>query len=110
MNKEKEIKSIMRDVECTQEEAEEIWQIEQKAKANGSTKLYAQSDKQRTKVKREIKPDSAKITLITRIAERMTDKDIENLAITNLQREITFIYEDAEYSIILTKHRPKKEK
>lgn len=111
--KEKELKAIMRDVECTREEAEEIWEIEQKAKANGSNKIYAKSDKPKAKAKREPKVDNDKVELINRLRNGLnlyttSSGGIENLNITNSQREITFTFGGAEYSVVLTKHRPPK--
>lgn len=109
MNKEKQIKEIMRDVDCSREEALEIWELEQKVKENGTDKIYAQSTKPRSQAKRTPKADTAKIALIQQIYESLANSEgIENLSIANAQREVTFHFEQAEYSVVLTKHRPTK--
>ena len=76
----------------------------------GNVKRYEQATVEKKKVKREIKKDPNKITLIATLFDLLDDDDLEilNLAIKNDQREITFNYYDAEYSLTLTKHRPPK--
>ena len=112
MTKEKLIKAIMD--ECakdgepvTLEEATEMAEMELKA---GNVKRYEQSSVEKKKVKREIKKDPNKITLITTLFDLLNDDDLEisNLAVKNDQREITFNFYGAEYSLTLTKHRPPK--
>lgn len=109
MDKEKEIKSIMRDVECTREEAEEIWVLEQKAKENGAAKVTAKADKKRAAAKREPKIDAAKVELITHLAHSLKAFEVDALEVTNAQREISFEYGGDAYSVTLIKHRPKKD-
>ena len=106
--KEKLILSIMKSAEAdgepiSREEAEEMAEMEIKAK--GITE-YAQAEKKPRK-KREVKKDATKITLIKRLADFMQEiaADVE---ITNDQRTIEFVVMGENYSITLTKHRKKK--
>lgn len=116
MTKEKLIKAIMAECEkdgepVTLEEATEMAEMELKA---GTFKRYEQATVEKKKVKREIKKDLDKIELINtlfnvlNLERKDDDLDISNLAIKNDQREITFNYNGAEYSLTLTKHRPPK--
>lgn len=108
-DKEKQLKEIMRDVECTREEALEIWEMEQKAKKNGTMKINASSGKKRETADRKQKIDEQKVDLINRIFAGLKQNSvgIENLTIVNQQREITFTFDKADFSITLTKHRNK---
>lgn len=106
--KEKLILSIMKSAEAdgepiSREEAEEMAEMEIKAK--GITE-YAQAEKKPRK-KREVKKDATKITLIKRLADFMQEiaTDVE---VTNDQRTIEFVVMGESYSITLTKHRKKK--
>ena len=106
--KEKLILSIMKSAEAdgepiSREEAEEMAEMEIKAK--GITE-YAQAEKKPRK-KREVKKDVTKIALIKRLADFMQEiaTDVE---ITNDQRTIEFVVMGENYSITLTKHRKKK--
>lgn len=106
--KEKLILSIMKSAEAdgepiSREEAEEMAEMEIKAK--GITE-YAQAEKKPRK-KREVKKDATKITLIKRLADFMQEiaTDVE---VTNDQRTIEFVVMGENYSITLTKHRKKK--
>lgn len=106
--KEKLILSIMKSAEAdgepiSREEAEEMAEMEIKAK--GITE-YAQAEKKPRK-KREVKKDATKITLIKRLADFMQEiaTDVE---VTNDQRTIEFVVIGESYSITLTKHRKKK--
>lgn len=106
--KEKLILSIMKSAEAdgepiSREEAEEMAEMEIKAK--GITE-YAQAEKKPRK-KREVKKDATKITLIKRLADFMQEI-AANVEITNDQRTIEFVVMGENYSITLTKHRKKK--
>ena len=122
MTKEKLIEAIMN--ECakdgepvTIEEATEMAEMEIKA---GNVKRYEQATVEKKKVKREIKKDPDKVGIISFIFEAFDnvvipnetngDHCMRNMAIKNDQREITFNYNGAEYSLTLTKHRPTKKK
>ena len=111
MNFEKLVTQIMADAKkdgepLTQAEAEEIAKMEIKAK---DVKLYAHTETQKPKAKREVKKDVDKMDLINRLQEYLLAcDDLKAVQITNAQREIQFIFKGGEYSITLTKHRTKK--
>lgn len=117
MEKEKLIKAIMAECEkegepVTAEEAAEMAEMEIKA---GNVKRYEQASATKTKIKREVKKDPDKIFLIENIYIAL-DKhfnfnvDFNEFDVKNDQRELTFEYKGAEYSLTLTKHRPPKTK
>ena len=110
INREKEILQIMKDVECTRAEAEEIFVIEEKAHANGADKVVGFSLKERKAPKREKKNDADKQYLIQILNSALTDSVNHSTQIANPEREITFTYNNAEYSVTLTKHRPPKKR
>lgn len=95
----------MKDLKCNREDAEEVAKMELKAKG---LKRYEQSDKPRKKVEREVKLDENKVKIINFLERVLTDSDALDVKIKNPQREITFIFEDEDYSVTLTKHRKKK--
>lgn len=127
MTKEQEIQKHMQVLGLTREQAEQLWEddnsdfvseemaeMERKAKTN---RRYEQSDKPRAKAKREVKIDQEKVNILVHIEGAMVsrhsiidedDWDFENVNIVNPQREITFRVGENEYSLVLTKHRPKK--
>lgn len=121
MTKEKLIEAIMAECEkegepVTAEEAAEMAEMEIKA---GNVKRYEQASATKTKTKREVKKDPNKIDIINFIFEAFDnvvipsgkgDTCMRNMVIKNDQREITFNYNGAEYSLTLTKHRPPKTK
>ena len=102
---EKLIQEIMKDLKCNREDAEEVAKMEVKAKG---LKRYEQSDKPRKKVEREVKLDENKVKIINFLERVLTNSDALDVKIKNPQREITFIFEDEDYSVTLTKHRKKK--
>ena len=90
----------------------DVIKIENKAKKNGSCKLYAQNDKPKAKVKREIKLDDTKVAFIKMLYTLLNDdtpmEEIKNITIVNPQKEITFAIGEDIYSLNLVKHRPPK--
>ena len=107
--KEKLILSIMKSAESdgepiTREEAEEMAEMEIKAK--GITE-YAQAEKKPRK-KREVKKDATKIALINHLSDFIQREVASYVEITNDQRTIEFVLNGENYSITLTKHRKKK--
>ena len=112
MTKEKLAEKIFKECladgeEVTMEEALEMAEMEIKAKG---IKNYTTTEKSKNKGKREVKLDDDKVGFITHLVDLLDDElePIENLTIANPQREITFTLKGAEYSLVLTKHRPKK--
>ena len=109
MDKEKLIKEIMKDLECTREEAEEVAEMEIKAKG---IKRYEKAEEQKPRKKREVKLDEEKVSVIKLIFDLLTHEiykeDLKEITIANPQKEITFKVGQNEYSLTLTKHRPPK--
>jgi hypothetical protein len=62
-------------------------------------------DNKKGKVKRERKPDEDKRYLIDLIATAIANLDVK---VENIEREITFDYNNENYSLVLTKHRKGK--
>lgn len=87
-----------------EEEIEEMAEMEFNAQ---SEKRYEQSDRPRKKAERPKKVDECKKFLIGLLFDFLTDK-VENLVLTNDQKCVDFRYKNEEYTLTLTKHRPKK--
>lgn len=104
MDKEKLIKSIMKDLDCTREDAEEIAEMEIKAKG---IKRYEKAEEQKPRKPRERKIDEIKKDLIDLFEVTLKLAEIEILSVKN-ESEISFKYKDQDFSIKLIKHRPPK--
>lgn len=116
MTKEQEIQKNMRVLGISREEAEQLWEDDQndfigeegeemtrKAK---EVKRYEKGDKPKAKAKKERKVDENKKLILDKL-----HKALETFVkITNVktETEISFVYNDEEYTLKLTKHRPKK--
>ena len=116
MTKEQEIQKNMKVLGISREEAEQLWEDDQndfigeegeemtrKAK---EVKRYEKGDKPRAKAKKERKVDENKKLILDKL-----HKALETFVkITNIktETEISFVYNDEEYTLKLTKHRPKK--
>lgn len=110
MTKEKLIEAIMKECEkdgepVTREEAEEMAELEIKA---GSIRHYEKSDKPRKATKKERKVDETKKRILTDCKVLLEGLGA-NVTTVKTETEITFIFEDEEYSLKLVKHRPKKD-
>lgn len=68
---------------------------------------YTKSDKPRKAVERERKIDPDKLTLIQILETALTDAEITPDPRTN-ETDLHFRYNEADYSVKLTKHRAKK--
>ncbi len=108
MDKEKLINKIIRECEkegepVTRSEAEEMAEMEIKAK-----RRYEKSNKKRKPAKRERKVDSTKKRLLTdcRILLEGLGANIINV---KTETELTFSFENEEYSLKLIKHRKSKQ-
>lgn len=108
MTKEKLIEKIMK--ECAQdgepvsrEEAAEMAEMEIK---NASNRRYEQSDKPRQTAKKERKIDVTKKRLLTDCKILIEGLGAKVLS-TKTETEITFVFQDEEYTLKLIKHRPK---
>ena len=100
---EKLIQEIMKDLECSREEAEEVAEMEIKAKG---LKRYEQAEKPRKKVERERKVDEDKKKLLE-LCKNAIDDYVFSL-VTKTETEISFEYNGEKYTLKLTKHRQKK--
>lgn len=99
----------------TFEEACEMAEMELKEKTN---RRYEKADTPRKKAERKKKEDPIKREIISTLAQNLTRVVIDNendpleipsdIIITNPEKEITFTLRGENYSVTLTKHRPKK--
>lgn len=110
MDKEKLIKSIMAEAEkdgepVTREEAEEMAEMELKAKVN--IKRYEQADKPRKKAEKVRKVDEPKKHILGCIKTLLEGMQANILSVKT-ETELSFEYENESYTIKLIKHRPKK--
>lgn len=100
---EKLIQEIMKDLKCSREEAEEVAEMEVKAK---SLKRYEQSDKPRAKTQKERKIDYEKQFLLNLVEKGL------GATVNQVQRktetELSFRYGGNSYTLKLTKHRKEK--
>lgn len=115
MNKEKLIAEIMRDAEkdgepLTKEQASEIADMEIKAKGiTNHAQAETAKEEKKPRKKREVKKDPTKVNLIEHIYNWLLTTPLEDVTIANEQREITFDLNGSNYSLVLTKHKAKKE-
>ena len=110
MDREKLIAKIMKDFEAdgesvTREEAEEIADIEIKAKAND--RRYEQSKPKKTSTPKERKVDETKKHLFEIIIASL-ENEVENGSLKN-EVEYSFDYLNERYTLKLTKHRKAKQ-
>lgn len=107
--KEKMILQIMEECEkegepVTREEAEEMAEME--IKANG-IKRYEKSDKPRKKTTRERKVDETKKKIL--LGCKCFIEGLGGVVVSiKTETEVKFTFEGEEYTLKLTKHRPKK--
>lgn len=113
MDREKLIISIMKDLDCTREDAEEVAEMEIKAKG---MRRYEKAEEQKPRKKREIKLDEEKVEILDYIMGALIGRhvlieenewDFSVVTIANPQKEITFVVGENEYSLTLTRHRKK---
>lgn len=113
MNKEKLIAEIMEEAEkdgepVTREEAEEMAEMELKAKGVKRYEMAETTPKE--KKKREVRLDDVKVAFINELVSIFDYQQMANqVEIVNPQREISFRIGEDLYSLTLTKHRPPKE-
>lgn len=114
--KEKLIQSIMKECEAdgepvTREEAEEMAEMELNSKSQRRYEKSETAKPKRTRPPR--KEDAEKRAIIESIAHQLTrcvyeDSEPLDILIKNPEREITFVFNNNDYSITLTRHRQKK--
>ena len=102
---EKLIQEIMKDLECSREEAEEVAEMELKAKG---LKRYEQAEKPRKKAERERKVDEVKKEIIDELVACIS-KNIGKVTKVKTETEIDFVYADEDFTLKLPRHRQKKE-
>ena len=108
--KEKLIEKIMRECEqdgepVTREEATEMAEMEMKA---NQTRHYEKSDKPRKPSSRVRKVDTTKKRILDNC--RVLIEGMGGVTVNvKTETEVTFVFDDAEYSLRLVKHRPKKQ-
>lgn len=120
------IQKHMATLKCTREEAIDLIECDDEID-RGNKELFALTDEQKKIVRAVTKADKKPSTKRTVKRERKVDEDkkhifdilriplegyqlngeIENLTFKN-EAEISFTYNDNEYTVKLTKHRPKK--
>lgn len=114
--KEKEILGFMKKYNLTREGAEQLWledneiikneEIEKLVEKGKELRRYEKSDKPRKKSTRERKVDNVKKYLLE-LCEKGLSDTVE-ITKRKTETEISFTYKGEEYTIKLTKHRPKK--
>jgi hypothetical protein len=114
MDKEKLIKEIMKECESdgepvTREEAEQMAEMEIKAKGTGRHYEKSSKTEKKQSVPKVRKVDEDKLQLIKLFNDCLLQSStVENVNIFNDQREITFDLNGFNYSLVLTKHNKKK--
>lgn len=104
MNKEKLILEIMKDLECSREDAEEVAEMEIKAKG---IKRYEKAEEQKPRKPRERKVDETKKELIEYLEKALVLAEIKVVSVKN-ESEISFEHNKENYTLKLIKHRPPK--
>ena len=116
---EKQITHYMKTLDLTREQAialirddEYDVSVDLTAEQKKVVKKMTQGDrkKETTPRKREAKVDTDKRFLIDHFNALLNDLGMDNVAIINTERQIDFIFNDAHYSVTLTKHRKEKAK
>ena len=118
------IAHYMKTLDLTRDEAEQLWEDDQedvetdemremaeKAKANGLLKVGAREvvDPKGKRTRKPREPDKEKRDLIMRLYDFISNqRDLYNAEDVNPEREIRFKHNENDYSITLTRHRPKK--
>ena len=116
MTKEQTIQHYMAKLDLTHDEAEQMWLDEQNDNLPDLTQEQKQVEKEMrrsdrkketTSRQRERKIDTDKRILISLLRESLVD-EVKNISIKNPERELEFIFNNAHYSVTLTKHRKEK--
>ena len=103
MDKEKLILEIMKDLECSREDAEEVAEMEIKAKG---IKRYEKAEETKPRKPRERKVDETKKELIEYLEKALgMIVDVDNV---KNESEISFTFKNELFTVKLIKHRPPK--
>lgn len=117
-DKEKEIQKHMKTLGLTREEAEQLWlednsdyvspeMAEMEKKAKEDKRRYEKSDKARKPSTKERKVDDEKKMVLDTLVPIL--QTIATVTAVKTETEVTFSIGANEYTLKLTKHRPKKE-
>ena len=120
--REDRIKAVMLAANCSYEDAVQVieddeaidkgerldWEptIEEEKEMRKATRLKVDRKPSGERKPREREADTAKREIVAKVAEAMGQ--YENVEIANVEREVTFVIDGAEYSLTLTKHRKSK--
>lgn len=86
----------------------DVIRIEHKAKINGADKNYVKSETKKEKKPRERKVDNEKALILDYLKKGLTLLTDSTTITTENEVKLHFPYNGSEYSVTLTKHRPKK--
>lgn len=126
MNTDERIANIMKNLKCTKEEAleiiaddDEVDSMSMKEVASDLTAEQKTVIKKATNVgtrkttyqftKRERKPNEEKRALI-KLLENALDENVDSFEVTNIERQIDFVYNGTKYRIVLSAPRTPKDK
>ena len=120
--REDRIKAVMLAANCSYEDAVQVieddeaidkgerldWEptIEEEKEMRKATRLKVDRKPSGERKPREREADNVKREIVAKVAEAMGA--YENVEIANVEREVTFVIDGAEYSLTLTKHRKSK--
>lgn len=116
MTKEQQIENYMKSLKISREEAEQLWEDDQEdfigeegeemTRKAKEVKRYEKGDKPRAKAKKERKIDENKKYLLDIVHKAL--EPFVKITEIKTETEIKFVHNDEEYTVKLTKHRPKK--
>ena len=120
--REDRIKAVMIAANCSYEDAVQVieddeaidkgerldWEptIEEEKEMRKATRLKVDRKPSGERKPREREADNVKREIVAKVADAMGQ--YENVEIANVEREVTFVIDGAEYSLTLTKHRKSK--
>ena len=124
LSKEEYIARIMKGLHCDRSEAEDVYNYDKKIDKDEKTEFDLTPEQQKvartfTKTgtrktpttynwtKRERKENLTKAELIAKLAEFLSDK-VDNMNITNKERQIAFNFNNESYELTLVQKRKKK--
>lgn len=119
-----EIENLVKNLKITQEEAINIWlcdneyinneeieNLTQKAKENGTTKIKARKNVENKKTDRNRKENTTKSFIIDILFQKLAEIDnIYNLKVENKEKIITFSLNNNNYKLDLIQKRAEKPK
>lgn len=116
MTKEQQIENYMKSLKISREEAEQLWEDDQEdfigeegeemTRKAKEVKRYEKGDKPRAKAKKERKIDENKKYLLDIVHKAL--EPFVKITEIKTETEIKLVHNDEEYTVKLTKHRPKK--